>query len=156
MSSQRHVCVVTGSRAEFGLLRPVMESIREHPQRLLVACAVALDEIFDQLRNLIAPLSQRRNFDVDDVQAEKLVLPIEEDVRIVARQSLVTVRDLPHGHGLSRDDLTVKRPGTGIEPWRLDAVVGQRLGRAVESDRPLTDNDLAPFPMQATAVAHAL
>lgn len=90
-------------------------------------------------------------------QAAKLVLPIEEDVRIAARQSIVIVRDLPEGHILASGDLTIKRPGTGIEPWRLDAVVGQRLARAVESDRPLTDDDLAAFPMQATAAAaHAL
>lgn len=30
-SDRRHVCVVTGSRAEFGLLRPVMHAVVEHP-----------------------------------------------------------------------------------------------------------------------------
>jgi len=32
---RRHVCVVTGSRAEFGLLRPVMHAVRQHPELLL-------------------------------------------------------------------------------------------------------------------------
>lgn len=30
-SNRKHVCVVTGSRAEFGLLRPVMHAVAEHP-----------------------------------------------------------------------------------------------------------------------------
>ncbi|MCC6949941.1 MAG: UDP-N-acetylglucosamine 2-epimerase (hydrolyzing) [Phycisphaerales bacterium] len=30
-SNRRHVCVVTGSRAEFGLLRPVMHAVARHP-----------------------------------------------------------------------------------------------------------------------------
>jgi UDP-hydrolysing UDP-N-acetyl-D-glucosamine 2-epimerase len=31
MAGQRNIAVVTGSRADFGLLRPVMRAIREHP-----------------------------------------------------------------------------------------------------------------------------
>lgn len=39
---RRRVLVVTGARAEFGLLRPVMDAIRRHPRlELLVACAGA-------------------------------------------------------------------------------------------------------------------
>ncbi|MCE7973189.1 MAG: UDP-N-acetylglucosamine 2-epimerase (hydrolyzing) [Leptolyngbya sp. PLA1] len=30
-TDRRHVCVVTGSRAEFGLLRPVMHAVAQHP-----------------------------------------------------------------------------------------------------------------------------
>ena len=29
--SARKICVLTGTRAEFGLLRPVMEAIQQHP-----------------------------------------------------------------------------------------------------------------------------
>ncbi|GIK19186.1 MAG: UDP-N-acetylglucosamine 2-epimerase (hydrolyzing) [Leptolyngbya sp. PLA2] len=41
-SSRRRVMVVTGTRAEFGLLRPVMEAVRRHPElELLVVAAGA-------------------------------------------------------------------------------------------------------------------
>jgi N-acetylneuraminate synthase/N,N'-diacetyllegionaminate synthase len=75
--------------------------------------------------------------------ARKEVVPIEEDVRRVARQSITALRDLPAGHRIARSDLTVKRPGSGIEPARMSEVVGRRLARAVAADRPLTEDDLA-------------
>ncbi len=73
----------------------------------------------------------------------KVVLPIEEDVRRLSRQSLVARNPLPADHSVTRADLTFKRPGTGIEPWRLDDVVGRQTRRPVEADVPLTDEDLA-------------
>ncbi|MCC7387734.1 MAG: N-acetylneuraminate synthase family protein [Phycisphaerales bacterium] len=76
--------------------------------------------------------------------AEKRVLDCERDVRLVSRQSLTTTRDLPAGHTLTRADLTIKRPGTGIEPWRLDDILGRSLATPAEADMPLTDELLAP------------
>lgn len=72
----------------------------------------------------------------------KRVLEIEGDVRGVSRQSIVTTRALPAGHLLRREDLTIKRPGGGLEPRRLEATVGRRLARAVEADAPLVPEDL--------------
>ena len=73
----------------------------------------------------------------------KTVLDAERDVRTVSRQSVVATRDLPAGHVIARADVTVKRPGTGIPPWRLDEVVGGRTARAVAADVPMMDEDLA-------------
>lgn len=73
---------------------------------------------------------------------EKRVLPIEQDVRTVSRQSLTTTRPLPIGHTIARADLTIKRPGTGIPPYELDATIGRRLARGVEADMPLMPDDL--------------
>ncbi len=72
----------------------------------------------------------------------KRVLPIERDVRDASRQSIVAKRRLDAGHVLTRDDLTIKRPGTGIEPWRMDQTIGRRLARTVEADTPLAEQDL--------------
>ncbi|MFM9995161.1 MAG: N-acetylneuraminate synthase family protein [Phycisphaerales bacterium] len=73
---------------------------------------------------------------------DKTVLPVERDVRSVSRQSLVTRGPLRADQRVRREDLTFKRPGTGIEPWRIDEVVGRQTQRAVEADVPLTDADL--------------
>ena len=70
---------------------------------------------------------------------EKRVLECERDVREVARQSIVPVRALPAGHVARREDLTFKRPGTGIEPWRIGEVVGRELAGAAEADAPLPE-----------------
>jgi len=72
----------------------------------------------------------------------KFVLDIERDVRTVSRQSLVATRTLPRGHVLTRSDLTVKRPGTGLEPFRLDEILGRTLARDVEADVPLSPRDI--------------
>lgn len=79
----------------------------------------------------------------------KRVLGVEEDVRRLSRQSLVTRRPLPAGHVLTREDLTIKRPGTGLEPWMLEGTIGRRLSRAVEGDMPLTEGDLARAAREA-------
>ena len=73
----------------------------------------------------------------------KRVLPIEEDVRRVSRQSVVCTRPLAAGEPVRREDLTVKRPGTGLPAYRLDEVGGRTTARAVESDVPLVLEDLA-------------
>lgn len=81
----------------------------------------------------------------------KRVLPIEADVRTLSRQSLTTVRDLPAGHVIRREDLTIKRPGTGLEPWRLESVIGRRLAGDVAGDMPLCEKDLIGLPTTAAA-----
>lgn len=68
--------------------------------------------------------------------------PIESDVRRVARQSLRAARSLPSGTLLSATDIAVKRPGDGIEPWRLEQVIGRKLRVALEPDAPIRDGDL--------------
>lgn len=70
--------------------------------------------------------------------------PSEADARIVARRSLVLVRDLPAGAIIAADDLEAKRPGDGISPLYLDSVVGRRLAHAVSRDRVLRMDDLSP------------
>lgn len=56
----------------------------------------------------------------------------EQDVRAVARKSLVYRQDLPKGHLLTEEDLTAKRPGIGIPPDHIELFVGLSLTRAVK------------------------
>jgi N,N'-diacetyllegionaminate synthase len=81
---------------------------------------------------------------------EKRVLPCEQDVRRLSRQSIVATRELTTGHVLSAADLTIKRPGKGIEPWRLPEIIGRRLRAPVEADTPLTAGDIEGFEEAAT------
>lgn len=61
----------------------------------------------------------------------------EDLSRAMARRSLVLVRDMPAGATIRREDLTWKRPGTGISPWEIDRVIGGKLFRDVKADVPL-------------------
>jgi sialic acid synthase SpsE len=74
---------------------------------------------------------------------EKRVLECEREVRRLSRQSLVSTRALRAGDVVSAADITIKRPGTGIEPWRFEEVVGRKLARAVERDWPIAEEDVA-------------
>lgn len=74
---------------------------------------------------------------------QKRVLACEQDVRNVSRQSVVARRSLNTGDTLSEADVTIKRPGTGIEPWRLKEILGRSIARPVDADMPLVDEDLA-------------
>jgi N-acetylneuraminate synthase/N,N'-diacetyllegionaminate synthase len=57
--------------------------------------------------------------------AGKRVLPVEEDVRRVSRQSLVLVANVDAGRPLAETDLTTQRPGTGIPAAALAQVIGR-------------------------------
>lgn len=66
----------------------------------------------------------------------------ERETAKLGRRSIVAARDLPAGTVLAREDLVILRPGTGLRPRDLDRVIGSRLTRDVEQDRPLVLQDL--------------
>lgn len=68
--------------------------------------------------------------------------PIEDDVRRVSRQSVCAAGDLPAGHTLTADDLTVKRPGTGIPAAELPTVLGRTLVQKVRYNDVLRPENL--------------
>jgi N-acetylneuraminate synthase/N,N'-diacetyllegionaminate synthase len=61
----------------------------------------------------------------------------ERKKRALSRRSIIAARDLRAGAVLTRDDLIVKRPGTGLDPRLLDVVIGRALRRDVEEGTPL-------------------
>jgi N,N'-diacetyllegionaminate synthase len=65
---------------------------------------------------------------------DKRPMPSELDTRSVARRSLVAARALAAGHRMTRADVAIKRPGTGIPPGELERLLGRRLARSVEAD----------------------
>jgi N,N'-diacetyllegionaminate synthase len=73
----------------------------------------------------------------------KRVLPIEQDVRQVSRQSLVLARSVAAGAELAADDLTVQRPGTGVPAAAIDKLVGRR------ANRPLRIGEMMSWDMVA-------
>ncbi|WP_164662017.1 N-acetylneuraminate synthase family protein [Tropicibacter sp. Alg240-R139] len=61
-------------------------------------------------------------------------LQSEQNILSVARKSLVYLRDLPAGHVLDLQDLTAKRPGTGLPPDEVDSFIGRTLAADVTRD----------------------
>lgn len=50
------------------------------------------------------------------------------------RRSIVTTRDIKAGEIIQREDLTFKRPGTGIEPKYIEFIVGKIAKRYIKFD----------------------
>jgi N,N'-diacetyllegionaminate synthase len=63
-------------------------------------------------------------------------------LRRLFTRSIVARRALPAGTVLTRDDLAIKKPGTGLPPADIDRVVGKRLARAVAADQLLAAEDI--------------
>lgn len=68
---------------------------------------------------------------------EKIVTAVESPNRAVARKSIVAARYIGAGELFTSDNLTVKRPGTGISPMRWDEVVGSRAMRDYSPDEQI-------------------
>lgn len=74
--------------------------------------------------------------------AEKTFSDEEAAVRRMARKSIVAARAIPAGAAIARGDVCFKRPGTGLPPTALDAVLGHRVRRAIECDRVIDAGDI--------------
>lgn len=57
------------------------------------------------------------------------------------RRSIVTARDIKSGEIIKREDLTFKRPGTGIEPKYLEFIVGKTAKKDIQNDELIKKED---------------
>jgi N,N'-diacetyllegionaminate synthase len=62
--------------------------------------------------------------------------PAPEEIRNLTkmRRSIVAEREIEPGHKLSEEDLTCKRPGTGIPPRDWDKVLGRQVRQRISKD----------------------
>ncbi len=65
-----------------------------------------------------------RNVEIALGDASKKVTASEEGNIIAARKSIVALKDIKKGELFSEDNLTVKRPGSGLSPMLWDNVIG--------------------------------
>lgn len=64
----------------------------------------------------------------------KQPLICESSARREARRSIVASRDIKKGEEISDDDITFKRPGTGIYPSKIDEVIGKVAKEDIPED----------------------
>ena len=92
---------------------------------------------------LTALIAQIRTVEVALGSAIKAPTQSELPVRAVARRSVAAARDLAAGTVLTRDAVTLLRPGTGIAPRYIDEIGGKVLTRDVVGGTPLSWDDMA-------------
>ena len=66
--------------------------------------------------------------------AKKKVIHAEKKSRIFARRSIVANNFIKKNKKISERDLTFKRPGTGIEPYKLKQIVGRFAKKNITKD----------------------
>jgi sialic acid synthase SpsE len=59
-----------------------------------------------------------------------------------SRRALRAARSLAAGHVITRDDLVVLRPATGLAPEFERDLIGVRLQRDIEAGAPFLDRDV--------------
>lgn len=72
----------------------------------------------------------------------RTVSKAEEEKKAKFRRSIIFTKDLSAGHILTEEDLTSKRPGTGISPDLIETFVGRRLSMDVFQDTLLNWNQI--------------
>lgn len=64
----------------------------------------------------------------------KGVSPSEAGNKDIARKSIVAARPIKAGESFTSENLTVKRPGSGISPMRWDEVIGKLAAKDFDED----------------------
>ena len=68
---------------------------------------------------------------------KKSPVRVEMISRKYARRSLIAKNDLRIGHKIKKNDLLIKRPGTGIEPEFLNKLISRTLKKNIKADQIL-------------------
>ena len=85
----------------------------------------------DELKEMVNAI---RNIELAMGDGIKRPSACEQKNRQVVRKSIVASRTIKKGEVFTDDNLTTKRPGTGISPMLWDEVIGQRANRDYEAD----------------------
>lgn len=75
-----------------------------------------------------------RNIEQALGDGQKKISPSESKNVSVARKSIVAASPIEKGDAFTENNLTVKRPGTGLSPMLWEQVIGQRAKRRFETD----------------------
>lgn len=85
----------------------------------------------DELKNMVACI---RNIEKALGTGDKKVTTSERENIAVARKSIVALKPIKIGEVFTEDNLTVKRPGTGISPMRWNEALGRVSDRNYDAD----------------------
>lgn len=85
---------------------------------------------------------ESKNINVSLGSFRRTVSQEEEEKKQKFRRSLVFIKPLKAGHIISKNDITSKRPGTGISPNEINLVIGKTLIRDIEEDSLINWGDI--------------
>ena len=89
----------------------------------------------DELKEMVKAIR-----DVEKALGDGIKRPTkeEDEIKKIARRSIVAKIDIPKGTIIAEDMLDVKRPGTGIKPKYIDMIVGKKAKENIRKDELVT------------------
>ena len=77
---------------------------------------------------------------IEDAFGESEKVPTKNEIKNqqVARKSIIAKKNIKKGEIFTEENLTTKRPGTGISPMKWNEVIGQEAKRDFEEDELIT------------------
>ena len=93
----------------------------------------------DELKEMVVAIR-----DVEKALGDGIKRPTkeEEEIKKVARRSIVAKVDILEGTVITEDMLNIKRPGTGISPSKLNDVLRKKAIKNIKKDEILKWNDI--------------
>ena len=85
----------------------------------------------DELAEMVKSI---RNIEKAIGNGEKTPSPSERKNKAIARKSIVAKKKISKGDFLTEDNITVKRPGTGINPMTWNEILGTKAIRDFNED----------------------
>lgn len=104
----------------------------EGPDHLVSLEPTELSKMVQRIRNVELAMGDYKKTIADD----------EIETRLAARKSIVASKKIIKGSLISLDDITLKRPGTGLLPKYIDNIIGRKVSRNIEPDDLITYKDL--------------
>lgn len=94
---------------------------------------------FDEMKTIV---DESENINLALGSYRKRVGPMEIKKRDAFRRSIVAAHKIPSGHIIVREDLDLKRPGTGLAPEYLGLVIGRKAKHDIEYDQVISMEDI--------------
>ena len=94
----------------------------------------------EEMSDLIIKVRQAENM---LGKGNKVVLESEKSARKFARRSIVAEHDLLPGSVLTERNISLKRPGTGIDPYQLSNIVGRVVNNFIAADSLIDEKNLS-------------
>jgi sialic acid synthase SpsE len=92
-----------------------------------------------ELREIV---KEGKNIQIALGSFKRIISEDEKEKKDKFRRSVVTSKQLFEGHIIKKEDLAVKRPGTGIQPEEVIYLLGRKLKRDLGEDELLNWSDL--------------
>lgn len=98
-----------------------------------------LNEIINRIKR--KAIENIRNAEVILGSAEKRPSKSEISMIKAVRKSIVSLRDIKKGEIFSKDNVGIKRPGSGLEPKNYFTLLGKKAKKDIEADKLIKKSD---------------